>query len=98
PTCVTTSSSNPPVAGIVTVIGTAAPPGVYVLGAVTVTPLPAVSVPWQLGKEPCPGALVFGNGGLDPNANELTGNDRIAAKIVSTVNIVVKEKCFAVRN
>ena len=68
PLCVNTSSSYPPDVGIVTVIGTAAPPGVYELGAVSVTPLPAVSVPWQLAQVPCPGELVLFNGGLDPNA------------------------------
>lgn len=96
--CVTTSSSNPPVAGIVTVIGMAAPPGVYELGAFTITPLPAVRVPWQLAQVPCPGALVFDNGGLLPNAYELTGDDRIAANIARTVSVAVKKKRFAVRN
>ena len=81
-----------------TVIGTAAPPGVYDLGAFTVTPLPAVSVPWQLAQVPCPGALVFGSGGLLPNAYELTGNDRSAANIASTVNIAVEGKRIVVRN
>jgi hypothetical protein len=81
----------------VTVIGTAAPPGVYELGAVTETPLPAVSVPWQLAQVPCPGALVFDNGGFFPNAYELTGNDRIAANIPTTVSIAVKKKRIAVR-
>ena len=81
-----------------TVIGTAAPPGVYELGAFTITPLPAVSEPWQLEQVPCPGALVFGNGGLLPNAYELTGNDRIAANIARTVSIAVKKKRIAVRN
>jgi hypothetical protein len=75
----------------VTVIETAAPPGVYELGAVTITP-PAVTEPWQLAHVPCPGALVFPNGGLLPKAYVLTGNDRVAANIERTVNIAVREK------
>jgi hypothetical protein len=81
----------------VTVIETAAPPGVYELGAVTITPLPAVTEPWQLAQVPCPGALVYGNGGLLPKAYVLTGNDRVAANIARTVNIAVKMKRIAGR-
>jgi hypothetical protein len=81
------------------VIGMAAPPGVYELGVLTVTPLPAVREPWQLAHVPFPpGAPAYCNGGLLPKANELTGNDRITANNTKTVGIADKEKRIAVRN
>jgi hypothetical protein len=55
---------------------------------VTVTPLPAVSVPWQEAQVPWPGAPVLPSGGLVPNEYMIAGTDMSATIVVANIAVL----------
>jgi hypothetical protein len=73
---------------MLTVMVTAAPPGVYVFWPEMVIPLPDVRLPWQLEQVPSPGAPECPNGGLVPKLYIITGTDKIAATFPTNIAVL----------